>query len=104
MNYDYKEIIDGINQGKINSILFSIKDYTHYKNCFIKRCVDVISTEKYITRIEVKLVEDDSETISFYKKFKEDYKLFKFGRKGTFTLKQVWKKIEILEIIYNDFS
>lgn len=54
--------------------------------------------------IEVKLVEDDSETVSFYKYFKEDYKLFKFGRKGTFTLKQVWNNIQVIQINYYNVS
>ncbi len=39
-------------------------------------------------KIEAKLVEDDLETVFFYKKIREDYKLAKFGRKGIFTPKQ----------------
>ncbi len=100
MNYNYEEVISDLNNGKIESILFSTKDYSHYKSCIIKRCIDVVYNEKQIIRIEVKLVEDDTETISFYKKFKENYKLFKFGKKGTFTLKQVWNNIKIIKINY----
>lgn len=100
MNYTYEEIINNLNEGKIESIIFSIKEYTHYKKCIIKRCVDCVSNEKNIIRIEAKLAEDDSETVSFYKYFKEDYKLFKFGRKGAYTLKQVWDNVQILQINY----
>lgn len=104
MDYNYEEIINDLNEGKIESILFSINKYTHYKKCIIKRCIDCVSSDKQIIRVEVKLAEDDSETISFYKYFKEDYKLFKFGRKGTFTLKQVWKNVQILQVNYYDAS
>ena len=34
--------------------------------------------------------------------FKENCKLFKFGREGTFTLKQVWNNIQIIQINYYD--
>ena len=102
MNYNYEEIINNLNEGKIESILLSIKEYTHYKKCIIKRFIDNVYNDKCIVRIEVKLVEDDSETVSFYKYFKEDYKLFKFGRKGTFTLKQIWDYVQILKVNYYD--
>lgn len=104
MNYNYEEIINNLNEGKIEIIIFSIKEYAHYKKCIIKRCVDCVCNDKHIVRIEVKLVEDDSETVSFYKYFKEDYKLFKFGKKGTFTLKQVWNKVQVIQINYYDAS
>lgn len=108
MNYNYEEIINNLNEGKIESIIFSIREYAHYKKCIIKRCVDCVYNDKniakYLVRIEVKLVEDDSETISFYKYFKEDYKLFKLGRKGSFTLKQLWNNVQIIQIIYYDAS
>lgn len=101
MEYNYEDIINGLNEGKIKSILFSIKNYSHYKNCVISRCVDIISSKKQIIRIEVKLVEDNSETISFYPKFKENYKLFKLGKGKTFTLKQIWNDVQISYINYN---
>lgn len=102
MSNNYEEIINGLNEGKIESIIFSIKEYTHYKKCIIKRCNDYVCNDKHIVRIEVKLVEDGSETVCFYKHFKDDYKLFKFGRKGIFTFKQVWNNVQIIQINYND--
>lgn len=102
MNYNYEEFINDLNNGKIESILFSIQNYSHYKNCSIKRCIDITYNKKQLISIKVKLVKDDSETVSFYKKFNENYKLFKFGRKGSFTLKQLWDKIVILDIKYTN--
>lgn len=102
MNYNYEEIINNLNDGKIESIIFSVNGYTHYRNCIIRRCVDNVYNDKCIVRIEVKLVKDGSETVSFYKHFKEDYKLFRFGKKGSFTLKQVWNDIQILQVNYYD--
>ena len=100
MNNNYEEIVNNLNSGKIESILFSINKYAHYQKCSIKRYIDYVDNGKYIVRIEVKLAEDDSETISFYKCFKEDCKLFRFGRKGSFTLKQIWDNVQILQINY----
>lgn len=102
MDYNYEDIIKNLNEGKIISILFSLKGYSHYKKCIIKRNIDCIGDrDKSLVRIEVKLVEDDSETVSFYKYFKEDCKLFKFGKKGSFTLEQVWNNVQILQINYS---
>ena len=104
MNYNYEDIIKDLNDGIIESILFSIKNYSHYKNCIIRRCVDTMHGDRQLIRVEAKLTEDNSETVSFCKKFKEDYKLFKFGRKGTFTLKQVWNDVQIIQINYYNIS
>lgn len=36
----------------------------------------------------------------FFDKFDEKCKLFKMGRKGSFTLKQMWDRIEFVSIDY----
>ena len=70
----------------------------------IRKCIDIVSNKKQIIRIEVKLTKDDSEIISFYNSFKEDYKLFKLGRGRTLTLKQIWNDVQISYIDYNTIS
>lgn len=102
MKYNYDEIINELNEEKIESIIFSIEGYAHYKKCVIQRFVHIDSNNDQIIRIEFKLVEDDSETISFYKKYNDNHKIFKFGRKGSFTFKQIWNKVQILQINYYD--
>ncbi len=102
VNYSYDDIVNGLNAGIIKAFIFSVSNYPHYKKCSISHFTDVISTDRNISRIEVKLTDDNSETISFIKNFKDDYKIFKMGRKGTFTLRQMWPKIQVLEIRYNE--
>ena len=98
MIYEYQQIIDDLNTGKISAIRFFIKNYTHYKNCIIERKIDIIPNGKSIVLISVKLTEDRTEDVSFLKTFKEDEKLFKMGKKGTFTLKEAWKFVDIIQI------
>lgn len=100
MDYPYEKMIKDLNEGKIESILFSIKGYAHYKHCIIKKYFDLVSKDNKMDRVEIQLTEDGLETVIFYKKFKDDYKLFNFGRKGSFTLKQVWNKVQILQVKY----
>ena len=38
--------------------------------------------------------------VKLFDTFKEDYKLFNFGRKGKFTLKDIWDKVVITNIVY----
>ena len=102
MKYSYEYIINNLNEGIIESVVFSVKNYSHYKKCKISRIIDINGNNKQFIRIEVKLVEDNTETISFCEKFKNDYKLFKLGRKGSFSLNQIWENIEILQINYNN--
>lgn len=94
----YKQFILNLHSGKISKIRFSIENYAHYKNCAISRLVEELPFNKKVIRIEVKLTADETEKISFYEKFKEDYKLFHLGSKGSFTLKQMWEKVQIIEI------
>ena len=94
----YERFVDGINTGKISSITFEVEGYAHYKNCTIKRCIDVIPSGKEIVSIKVQLTPDKSEIVSFLFSMEESYKLFKMGRKGSFTLKQMWGKIKIIGI------
>lgn len=94
MKYSYTKVIEDLNSGKIKKIVFDVKGYAHYNHCEISNIYDKLD----IKRILIKPVDDNSETVAFYKTFKEDYKIFKMGRKGTFTLKQMWNDIEITEI------
>ncbi len=102
MNLDYQKFIKDFNDGKIEYIIFAVKNYSHYRECIIKKVYDVFENEKTIERIEIKLTKSDFEKISFYGKFEENFKLFSMGRKGTFTLKQLWSNIKILDIKYNN--
>ena len=95
----YENFIADLNNGSILEISFEILGYAHYKKCKIYRKDDVLSNGKIISLIKVKLVDDGSEEVSFYNVFNENYKLFYMGHKGSFTLKQMWNKIQIHEII-----
>ncbi len=95
----YKEVIEGINSGAIKQIRFCVNNYSHYKNCVITRTEYKIYNGKSTTHIDVSLTKDVSEKISFLNTFKEDVKLFNIGKKGNFTLKQLWPQIIILEIV-----
>lgn len=100
MRKNYKDIIDGLNDGTISKISFSVRNYSHYKYCTIVRIIDTLPSTKTIVRIVVNPTPDNSEMISFYKTFKEDYKMLNLGTRGKFTLKQLWDEIEVLNIEY----
>ncbi len=95
---DYCEFIQKINEGKIAKLVFSLANYSHYKDCSIEYIVDNPKEGVFIKIITLTLTSDKTERVSFYKFFDEKYKLFDFKRKGKFTLKQVWDKIIIKSI------
>lgn len=95
----YNEFIGKLNLKEITRFRFRIKGYPHYDNCEIFYRTDKISEGRFIEIIVCKLTLDYSETVSFYKQFDESYKLFDMGRKGKFTLKQVWNLIEVIEVV-----
>ena len=100
----YDEFLEGINNSdKIKQIDFYIKRYNYYRNCSIGRYKEKkgYTVNKIVDfRITCILPKDHSEDVSFQFKFKEDYKLFRFGSKGRFTLKEVWDKVVVTKIEY----
>jgi len=102
----YNDFISGINSYKISRFEFGIADYSHYKNCQIFLKKTTTPNDKIIFLVSVQLTLDKTEFFSFYKKIREDYKLFYFGRNSERkTLKQVWDKIIIKKIVYShDFE
>lgn len=96
---DYNEIIKAINTHSITLLNFKVKDYAHYRNCKITVEKNELLNGNIIYWINVNLSTNEAEYVSFYDTFKEGFKLFRMGRKGSFTLKQLWDRIEIIEII-----
>lgn len=96
----YREVIDGLNSGEIKSIRFCVNNYSHYSNCAITRTEQMLPNGKSFCLIEVTLTKDSSEKTTFLDSFIENTKLFKMGKKGKFTLKQLWPQITVLEIIH----
>ena len=99
----YDEFIEGINNpNKIKQMDFYINGYGHYNSCSIGRYIEKVKGIGKILnwRITCILTKDHSEDVSFFKVFNEDYKLFSFGSKGKFTLKDVWNKVVITKIEY----
>ncbi len=94
MELKYNEFIELLNQHKISEVTFFITEYSHYNSCRI-----IISKEKpkesefYL--IKFVLTKDLSEMVSFYNIFDENYKLFDLKRKGKYTLKQIWDRVQI---------
>lgn len=105
-NIKYEDFMNEFKNKRIKKIIFSVDNYNHYRHCEIeveKEMFPNSNTESYNTLI--KLVPDDSETMRCEFPFEESLKLFKMGRTKSYTLKQIWYKLNIHEIIYsNDFK
>ena len=82
-------------------MISKLKNYAHYNFCKIIVIKDQLPSKNIIFLIDVYLTKDETEHICFFEDFNEEYKLFRMGRKGSFTLKQIWNDIEILNIIEN---
>lgn len=94
IKFEYGKIIDDLQKGIIRKISFSVQGYGHYKNCSIV-CEDAITKSGKI--ITVTLAKD--ECCTFYGSFNENEKLFRIKGKGSFTLKEMWDKIQITEVV-----
>ena len=101
--YDYRRIINDLNNGIVKQIRFCVDNYYHYRDCKIARTKHKMNNKIQVHHIDVSLTADSSEKISFLNEFQEDVKLFNMGKKGKFTLKQMWPRITILEIEYEWF-
>lgn len=95
----YKQFIDDLNSETISEMEFEVVGYSHYKRCRIFRKYDTLRNGKTISLIRVDLTDNNSEFVSFMDEFNESYKLFRMGKKGSFTLQQIWPKIKIVKIV-----
>lgn len=98
----YEQFIHELCSGNLLEIRFEVVGYAHYKNCKISKQIDTFRSGRSISLIRVDLTNDASETVSFLNTLNESYKLFRMGRKGSFTLKQIWPKIKIISIVRKD--
>ncbi len=99
----YEQFVDALNNGELTKFVFRVENYPHYKKCVIERKNDVLPSGRSIVLIQINLTADNSERVSFFKTFNEQYKLFDCGSNGKFTLKQLWDKIKPIEILPTSF-
>ena len=97
----YRDFVDGLNSGKITKAVFSIKNYPHYRNCVVE------AKKTFPNKLDSKIIwfhltPDGYEKKGFLNKIKESDKLFKIKNKGTFSLLQMWDKVDIHFVEYAD--
>lgn len=97
----YDDFIHNINSGIINKVKFSILDYPHYRNCVVESKVTDPSNIKSSKIIWFYLVPDGYEKRGFLNKIEEDAKLFYIKGKGSYTLKQIWSRVNIESVEYS---
>lgn len=98
---NYCDFVNGINTGIIIKAKFCILDYPHYKNCIVQSVLIDSKNPEAGRIIWFYLTTDGYEKKGFVDIFKEDYKLFRIKGKGSFTLKQIWDRVNILFIQYS---
>ena len=94
----YEQFVDELNDNRISEVEFEFLGYSHYKKCRITRRYDTLRNGKTISLIRVDLSSDPKDFVSFLDEFDDAYKLFRIGKKGAFTLKQLWPNIKIIKI------
>ncbi|MBP3437013.1 MAG: hypothetical protein J6K61_03785 [Clostridia bacterium] len=98
----YRDFVDGINSGKITKAIFSIKNYSHYRNCVVESKPTDPSKVESGKIIWFYLTPDGYEKKGFMNKIKENDKLFKIKNSGTFSLLQIWDRVDIHFVEYSD--
>ena len=98
----YRDFVDGINSGKIIKVVFSIRGYSHYRNCIMESKPTAPNKVESGKIIWFYLTPDGYEKKGFINKIKESDKLFKIKNNGTFSLLQIWDKMDIHYVEYSD--
>lgn len=98
MELTYKEMVDGINEGILDEVRFSVRGYAHYGNCVLRRVYVNSMGISSFECIELLLTKDGSERSLYHGPFKDKEKVFNIKGKGRFTLREIYKNVEILEI------
>ena len=100
MELTYDQLMQGINDGTIEEFVFAIKGYNHYRYCSLHRCYITLGDAKNYECIELTLTKDRKENSRYHGRFKDGEKLFRIKGKGCFTLKEMWKHVEIINVTY----
>ena len=100
MELTYEQLMQGINDGSIEECCFSIKGYNHYHYCSLHHRYLTFGEIKQHDCIELTLTKDGSENSLYYGRFKDAEKLFRIKGKGCFTLREMWKHVEIISVTY----
>ena len=96
---EYQEFIDGVNNGTIQKVLFSVKGYAHYRHCIMETKISSTPSGTYVGKIIwFRLTPDGTEKKGFLNDIDENTKMFYIKNKGSFTLKQMWNNIIINSI------
>ena len=99
MEYTYEQIVNGINEGTIDEVRFSVTIYSHYKNCVLRRVYLNIGGINSFECIEMVLTKDGSERSRYHGPFHDRYRLFNIKGRGRFTLREIFKYVEIKEVV-----
>ena len=99
MELSYEELMEGINSGAIDKVRFSVSIYPHYRNCCLERIYRDQDGIHSFECIHLSLTNDKSEDSFYHGSFLDKYKLFKIKGKGAFSLKEIYRYVEILEVI-----
>ncbi len=99
---EYREFEKALNEGLFEEIRFSIDGYNHYSSCRINYVKGKSQDNLFYPYIEFHLTQDDSEYCRFHKRFRGTEKMFHIKGKGSFTLKDIWKKVLVSYVRYSD--
>lgn len=99
---EYRDFVDGLNSGKITKVVFSVKGYSHYRNCVVESKFTNPGDNDSGKIIWFYLTPDGYEKTGFMNHVKEKAKLFKIKNSGTFTLSQMWDRIDIQFVEYSE--
>ena len=96
MQYTYDNFVKDLNGGKFNRVVFRVADYGHYRNCAIN-CRPIDRGEY----IEFLFVPNGKDRVCYYGSFRDD-KIFCLEHGVKYTLEQIWRRIEILQIDFRN--
>ena len=98
---EYRDFVDGLNSGKIIKAVFSVQGYSHYRNCVVESKLNNPGNNDSGKSMWFYLTPDGYEKTGFLNTMKEKTKLFRIKNGGTYTLLQMWDKIDIQFVEYS---
>ncbi len=95
MEYTYTQFVAALTGGEFDEVTFGVRDYGHYSRCRI-----ICHHFDGGMHTEFLLTPDGKETVYYHGTFRDD-KIFRLRGKK-YTLCDVWKYVDISDIIYHN--
>ena len=97
----YRDMLERLNDHRIEEVRFSIEGYGHYRDCVLRHFYEYLPALGKKAHLGIEAVLSRDERAMFHGPFKDEMKIFHLGKEGKKSLRYLMKRIVVTSIVEN---